>query len=97
MVERGFIREGKVEVDRRKKERVIDREKDERKEYLMEWELEEVKKVEERLKKNKMIVRKKIERNIKKEEEEQIEFKIRKYGKEYKVQEEEKVVIENEG
>lgn len=97
MVQGGFMTEGQVLAARLKPADVVDRGEIKSPDYFLDWAFEEAKRIAEPYGIHSMVARTTIDMGVQRSAEEALEFNLRQYGKDFKVEEGAIVVLETNG
>ncbi len=97
LVQSGFMTEGQVLAARLHPANVVDRGEIESPDYFLDWAFEEAKRLAQPYGIHSMVARTTIDMGVQKAAEEALEFNLRQYGKDFKVDEGAIVVLETTG
>jgi penicillin-binding protein 1A len=97
MVQAGFLTEGQVLPARLKPADIVDRGDAKSPDYFLDWAFEEAKKLGEKYGVHSMVARTTIDLGIQRAAEESVEYNLRQFGKDYRVDAGAMVVLENDG
>ena len=97
MVQAGFMTEGQVLPARLEPADIVDRGDAKSPDYFLDWAFEEAKKIGEKYGVHSMVARTTIDLGIQRAAEKSVEYHLRQFGKEYRVDAGAMVVLENDG
>jgi len=97
MVQAGFLTEGQVLPARLKPANIVDRGDAKSPDYFLDWAFEEAKKLGEKYGVHSMVARTTIDLGIQRAAEESVEYHLRQFGKEFRVDAGAAVVLETTG
>ncbi|MGE0280211.1 MAG: transglycosylase domain-containing protein [Rhizobiaceae bacterium] len=97
MVQAGFLTEGQVLAARLKPANIVDRGDAKSPDYFLDWAFEEAKKLGDKYGVHSMVARTTIDLGIQRAAEESVEYHLRQFGKEFRVDAGAIVVLETDG